>query len=584
MNGLTLLAIAGAVLLGGYFIYSRILSRILGVDPSRPTPANTLRDDIDYVPAHPTVLFGHHFAAIAGAGPIVGPVLAAEFGWASVALWILLGCVFIGAAHDMIALHLSVRHEGKSIGTVIGELLGPGGRVAFLLFCWSALILVVAEFTRQIAATFVSNPEIASASLLFIAEAIIFGLCVYRFKMGVLLASSIFVPLMFAFVWIGSLIPFDLVKMGLDAGTAQTVWTLVLLAYCFFASTMPVWLLLQPRDYLNAYLLYAMMILGVAGVVFAHPHIQMEAFTSFAAEGRGGVQMLFPFLFVTVACGACSGFHALVASGTTAKQLASEKSTRLVGYGAMLLEGLLATLALIGVAGTWDGAGYLHTIQTVKEGGLGVEPVAMFAGSLAGFFEKVLTAFGAGEAAAQSGVAVARSFMLLAVSAFLMTSVDAATRLARFTWQELFPVKQGVALTAARKTVRNMYTGTAIVVALVAMLLLGNAETAKSLWTNFASANQLLASLTLLTASLWLLRNGKNMYIAFIPMCFMLATSLTAVVQLLIKGVKSWYALGFAAGFIGPGLMSICTAALLVLAVFTFALGVKAFMRANITK
>ena len=579
MNGLVLLGIAAFVLLAGYFLYSRMLSRVLGVDPSRPTPANVLRDDVDYVPAHPTVLFGHHFAAIAGAGPIVGPVLAAEFGWVSVILWILLGCVFIGAAHDMIALHLSVRHEGRSIGTVIGELLGPGGRIAFLLFCWSALILVVAEFTRQIAATFVTNPEIASASLLFIAEAILFGLCVYRFKMGVMLASLIFVPLMFAFVWIGSLIPLDLVKMGLTPQGAQTVWTIVLLVYCFFASTMPVWLLLQPRDYLNAYLLYAMMILGVAGVVFAHPHIQMDAFTSFAAEGRGGTQMLFPFLFVTVACGACSGFHALVASGTTAKQLASEKSTRLVGYGAMLLEGLLATLALIGVAGTWNSESYLYTVKAASEGGLGVEPVAMFAGSLAGFFEKVMTAFGAGPEAAAKAVTVAKSFMLLAVSAFLMTSVDAATRLARFTWQELFPMKEGKPASKARKAVHNMYFGTALVVALVAMLLLGNPDAAKSLWTNFASANQLLASLTLLAASLWLLRNGKNMYIALLPMCFMLASSLTAVVQLLWRGVASWIDKGFAAGFMGPGIMSIGTLALFVLAVYTFILGFRALMR-----
>ena len=561
MNSLALLGISSVVLLCGYFLYSRMLAKMLGVDAARPTPAHTLRDDIDYVPAHPAVLFGHHFAAIAGAGPIVGPVLAAEFGWASVALWILLGCVFIGAAHDMIALYLSVRHDGKSIGTVIGEILGPKGRLLFLLFCWTALILVVAEFTRQIAATFTTNPEIASASLLFIAEAVLFGLCVYRFRMGVLLSSLVFVPLMFAFVWIGGLVPIDLVAWGLSPDAARTAWTLVLLAYCFFASTLPVWLLLQPRDYLNAYLLYAMMALGIAGVLFAHPVLQLDAFTSFTAPGRGGVQMLFPFLFVTVACGACSGFHALVASGTTAKQLDTEKNIRLVGYGAMLLEGLLAMLALIGVAATWNSGTYLAAIRTVAEGGQGVEPVEMFAGSLAGFCAKVFSFFGAGADAAAQGVAVAKNFMLLAVSAFLMTSVDAATRLARFTWQEMFPL--GEKPSAARKAAHNMYSGTALVVALVAVLLLANPETAKSLWSNFASANQLLASLTLFTATLWLYKNNKNTLVTLVPMCFMLATSLTAVVQLLLKGT---------------GILFASTAAILVLAVFLLVFGVRSFL------
>ncbi|MCR5414867.1 MAG: carbon starvation protein A [Kiritimatiellae bacterium] len=521
MNGAFLLAIASACFLAGYFIYAKLIERKLGIDPSVPTPAHVKKDGVDFIPAHPTVLFGHHFAAIAGAGPIVGPVLAAEFGWAAVALWIVLGCIFIGAAHDMISLFLSVRHGGESIGTVIGTILGKPGKVLFLLFSWSALILVVAEFTRQIVGTFVADPAIATASLLFIAEAVVFGLCVNRFRMSVLWASLIFVPLMFAFVWIGNLCPLDLkALLGLTAEQTRLVWTLVLLVYCFFASTCPVWLLLQPRDYLNAYLLYAMMALGFLGVFVAHPALSTDAFAGFSAVGRSGASdLLFPFLFVTVACGACSGFHALVASGTSAKQLDNERGIRPIAYGGMLLEGVLATIALIGVAGTYASqADYMSAIR-------GMEPVQMFAYTIAGFCVKI----GIPQRAAES-------FMLLSVSAFLMTTVDAGTRLARFSWQEL--VGKGDAKAPAsgmRAAASNMYAGTALVVVLAAGLLLGASQTSKQLWTIFASANQLLAALTLISATLWFAKNRKPWWMTGIPMVFMLCVSSTALGLLMWK-------------------------------------------------
>ncbi len=564
MNGAVLLLIATACFLVGYFVYSRFVGRLLGTDAARRTPAVSMKDGVDYVPAHPMVLFGHHFAAIAGAGPIVGPVLAAEFGWASVALWVVLGCIFIGAAHDMIALFLSVRHKGESIGSVIGDILGRPGRLLFLLFSWSALVLVVAEFTRQVAVTFVQDPSIASASLLFIGEAILFGICVYRLKMNVLVASLIFVPIMFAFVWLGGLLPIDLLKchgftaaeytaalasgasipadLAAAAQSVQTVWTLVLLAYCFLASTLPVWLLLQPRDYLNAYLLYAMMILGFLGVFVAHPTLQTAAFTGFSAVGRSGhLEYLFPFLFVTVACGACSGFHALVASGTTAKQLDSEKSIRPVAYGGMLLEGVLAVIALVGVAGSFASqADYVKTIQVT-------EPVNVFASTIAGFVQKM--GFPA---------ETARSFMLLSVSAFLLTSVDAGTRLARFSWQEFVaaaaPAANGT--DAAKRgwlyrVCHNMYVGTGVVIALVCALLLGNPKAAKSLWTIFASANQLLAALTLLTATLWFVRNKKPCWITLVPMCFMMTVSTYALIALFRTSLTggNWTVVG-ATGFL----------------------------------
>ena len=558
MNGATLLLLASACFLVGYFLYAKMIERKLGVDPSIPTPAHTKKDGVDFIPAHPTVLFGHHFAAIAGAGPIVGPVLAAEFGWGSVALWIILGCIFIGAAHDMISLFLSIRHGGESIGTVIGTILGKPGKLLFLLFSWSALVLVVSEFTRQIAGTFVDDPAIATASLLFIAEAILFGLCVNKWKMSVLWSSLIFVPVMFAFVWVGNVYPLDLVKLcGWSPETVRMVWTIVLLVYCFFAATCPVWILLQPRDYLNAYLLYAMMALGFLGVFIVHPTLQLDAFTGLVGEGRFGPQLLFPLLFVTVACGACSGFHALVASGTSAKQLDSEKGVRPVAYGGMLLEGVLAIIALIGVAGAF--ASQQEYVEAIKA----KEPVQMFASTVAAMCVKLFSAIGLEQ---ELGKRIAESFMLLSVSAFLMTSVDAGTRLARFSWQELIG-KPTEGSGVPKKVAYNMYFGTFFVVALAAALLLGASNTAKQLWTIFASANQLLAALTLLSATLWFVKNKKPAWITGFPMVFMLGVSSLALGTLCWKsftGETIDWVKGGATGF------------LLTLAIVLVCYGIKA--------
>ena len=546
MNGALLLILASACFLAGYFLYAKLIERKLGIDPSIPTPAHVKKDGVDFIPAHPTVLFGHHFAAIAGAGPIVGPVLAAEFGWGSVALWIVLGCIFIGAAHDMISLFLSIRHGGESIGSVIGTVLGRPGKVLFLLFSWSALVLVVSEFTRQIAGTFVADPAIATASLLFIGEAILFGLCVNKWKMSVLWTSLVFVPVMFAFVWVGNAFPLDLVALcGWSPETVRMVWTLVLLVYCFFAATCPVWILLQPRDYLNAYLLYAMMALGFLGVFIAHPTLQLDAFTGFVGEGRFGEQLLFPLLFVTVACGACSGFHALVASGTSAKQLDNERGVRPIAYGGMLLEGVLAIIALVGVAGAY--ASQQEYVTAIK----GMEPVQMFASTVAGMCVKLFSAIGLEPA---TGKRIAESFMLLSVSAFLMTSVDAGTRLARFSWQELVGKGEGKSeQVGLRKIAYNMYVGTALVVGLAAALLLGAPATAKQLWTIFASANQLLAALTLLSATLWFMKNNRPTWMTAIPMVFMLSVSSLALGTLCWKsftGATIDWVKGGATGFL----------------------------------
>ena len=543
MSGILLLVCATAVFAAAYFGYGRLLEKLLGTDPSRPTPAHSMRDGVDYVPAHPAVLFGHHFASIAGAGPIVGPIAAAYFGWGAVVAWVVLGCVFVGAVHDMASLHLSVRHGGRSIASVIETVLGRPGKLLFLAFCWSTLVLVCAEFTRQVAVTFVHSPEVATSSLLFIALAVVFGLATAKGGVKVLPATLVAVPVMFFFVWLGTALPLDLQKLfGLSPEGAQTAWTLVLLAYCFLASTLPVWILLQPRDYLNSYLLYVMMALGFLGVFAAAPHVELDAFAGWRAPDAAGVpQPLFPILFVTIACGACSGFHALVASGTTAKQVASERHVRPVAYGGMLLEGVLAILALLAVGG------FSQAELAPKLAAPG--PVSLFAGGLASFCTKL--------GIPQQG---GYTFMCLAVSAFLMTSVDTATRLARFTWQEFW----------TKGVLSNMYFATALSVGLVALLLLGNPEAAKTLWKVFASANQLLAGLTLFTASLWLYRNGRAWWVTLFPMLFMLAVS-SCGLYLLCTG--SWKA--------GNATLGVVTGVLLALAAVLVLLAITSLLRSR---
>ena len=563
MNGAILLLVGVVCFTLAYFFYSRFIARAIGVDPSRPTPAHTMGDGVDYVPAHPMVLYGHHFAAIAGAGPIIGPVLAAQFGWASVALWIVLGCIFIGSMHDMVTLFLSVRHQGKSIGSVIEDVLGRPGKMIFLMFCFAALVLVMSVFTGQVADAFVSNPEVATSSLLGIFEAALFGICVYKFRWNVFAASFVFVPLLFFLVYIGVVFPCDLTTLfGVTAATSKTIWVVVLFVYCFVASTLPVWLLLQPRDYLNSYLLYAMLAIGLTAVFIVCPTINIDAFSGFTVKAaKGGATMyLFPLLFVTVACGACSGFHALVASGTTSKQLDNERHIRPVGYGCMLLEGVVALLALIAVA--WHSQADL--VAGLSEG----KPVVLFAQGLASFCGKL----GLPEKTSES-------FMLLAVAAFLMTSVDACTRLARFVWQELWSTASAAAAPESAADVkaqspivrlnRNMYFATAVVIAIGVYLLVLNPSMANNLWTMFASANQMLAALTLLTASLWLFKNKLKFWIAALPMCFMIVTSGTAVFQLFLQNLDKWMKHGFAAG----GVTAIGSLVLFCLAIVLLALG-----------
>ncbi|MFQ5561552.1 MAG: carbon starvation protein A, partial [Nitrospinota bacterium] len=321
-----------------YKTYGTFVSHQVSLDDTVETPAHRLKDNIDYVPAKPPVLLGHHFASIAGAAPIIGPIVAAAYGWLPVVLWLLLGTIFIGAVHDFLSLIASARHDGQSIGQIVERHIGMTGKLLFLVFCWSALLLVIAVFIIVVAKTFATVPSSATSSVLFIVLAIFFGLTVYRMNASLAVATMVGVSILFTSLWLGIQFPLSL---------SINTWVFILIGYVFIASVTPVWILLQPRDYLNSFLLYAAIGCSVIGIVTNNPEIELPAFTGFHAEGLGSI---FPVMFVTVACGAISGFHSLVASGTTSKQLDKESDSKLIGYGGMLLECLLGIIAIITAA------------------------------------------------------------------------------------------------------------------------------------------------------------------------------------------------------------------------------------------
>lgn len=524
MNSLLLVIIAVVIFIAAYTTYGAWLAKKWGIDPSIATPAHTMNDGVDYVPAKAPVLLGHHFSSIAGAGPIVGPITAAMFGWLPVFLWILIGSVFFGGVHDMGSLYASIRHGGKSIGEVIGETMGPMGKKLFAVFAWLTLILVIAAFTNIVAAAFVSTPEAATSSLLFIFLAIFFGVAVYRKGVSLLLGTVIGVGLLGLSIWLGVLFP-----LRLDLNT----WMIILLGYIFIASVTPVWILLQPRDYLNSFLLYAMLLGGILGLVVMRPEIQLPAFTSF----KVGKNFLFPILFITIACGAISGFHSLVGSGTTSKQLDKASDVKLVGYGAMLIEGVLATLAIITAA-------YLTKDQlaTISSAGGALN---VFADGIGTFMSKIGLPF-----------LVSKNFVTLAISAFALTSLDTATRLARFIFQEFFTVDttKSESVQNATRLMTNKYVSTLITV------IIGGALAFKGytlVWPIFGSANQLLAALALLSLAVWLKQSGKSYKMAVYPMIFMFAATLVALVLLMIANLSNPILLVFAVLLFGLAIVLI---------------------------
>ena len=510
MSAIVILLIAAVVFIIAYLTYGKWLAKQWGVDPANPTPAHTLNDGVDYVPAKAPVLMGHHFASIAGAGPINGPIQAAIFGWVPVLLWVIIGGIFFGGVHDFSSLFASARNKGKSIGELISVTMGRTGKRLFIIFAFLTLILVVAAFSSIVVSTFastnaagetvanpLSNGQVASSSVWFMVLAIIFGFLVYRRNAPLGVSTVVGVLLMGGAIALGLNVPIYL--------TAAT-WFVIIGIYIFVASVTPVWILLQPRDYLNSFLLYAMMIAAVLGIFIAQPTMNLPAF-------RGAVvnnQPIFPMLFITVACGAISGFHSLVGSGTTSKQLDNEKDAKAIGYGGMLIECFLAVIALIAVSSLFNAAG---------DGSMPAgTPAQILAGAISGFLERI-------------GLPTDVTFTVitLAVSAFALTSLDTATRLARFLFQEFFidEVDKDKPVTGAKKVVTNMYFATAVIAVLGIILGFGGYT---AIWPLFGAANQLLAGLALLGVSLWLAMIGRNNKMFHIPMGFMMIATLCALI------------------------------------------------------
>ncbi len=499
MSASVVMVVSIVLFLVGYVVYGRFMARKFELDSERPTPAHTERDGVDYVPAKIPVLMGHHFASIAGAAPIIGPIVAAVFGWVPVLLWILIGSIFLGGAHDFSALVASIRHGGKSISEVIEEHIGVSGKRLFLAFSWFLIVLVIAVFAHVVARAFVNEPSTATSSFLFIVVAIIFGMGVYRYNAPLWLSSIVGVAMLAGCIALGLKFPIAL---------SYTTWKMILFVYVFFAAVCPVWILLQPRDYRCSFLLYGLMIAGVVGIFVANPEITAPAFTSFNVEGKG---FIFPILFVTVACGAISGFHSLVAGGTTSKQLDKETDAKPIALGSMLIEGLLAVMALI-TAVTILNSDY---VRLLGEGG----PIAVFSAGIGSFMAHL----GIPE---KAGV----TFAALAISAFALTTLDTATRLGRFLFQEFFEDMGGGAVVSG-----NRYVGTVATIAVAAVFTFTGTQGA--LWPLFGSANQLLASLTLLAITVWLAKMGKGNGFVKYPMYFMFCVTLTALGILVYNNV-----------------------------------------------
>lgn len=496
MNLVFLLLISAIVLILAYRIYGNFVYKRFGLDNSRKAPSHTLRDGVDYEPSKPIVVLGHHFASIAGAGPIVGPIIAVTFGWIPAVIWILVGGVFFGAVHDLGSMAASLRTEGKSIGIIIKNQIGVKGKQLFVIFSFSTLILVIGVFSDIIAKTFVANPGVASASIFFIFLAIAFGYVnrlVGNKNIAFIIMTIVGVVLMYYFVYLGTQLPFVL---------DYKIWILALLGYAFLASVTPVSLLLQPRDYLNSYLLYGMMIAAVAGVIVANPTIEMNSQVHVSSDSLGYV---FPVLFVTIACGAISGFHSLVASGTTSKQLDKESDAKMVGFGGMLIESFLAIIS-VGAVIVLSRSEYLERLAA--EG-----PVALFSTGLGG----MISTLGISEP-------FAIGFVALTVSAFALTTLDTCTRLARFTLQEYF---EDMPQPTAQVLAKNRYISTTVVV-ILSVLLLASGEFS-TLWPIFGSANQLLAALALLTIAVWLIKKNIPATFVTLPMFFMFTVTLASL-------------------------------------------------------
>ncbi|MCF2682677.1 carbon starvation protein A [Faecalicatena contorta] len=524
MNGVVVLLVGIAILVVAYLTYGKWLAKQWGIDPSRETPSHTEEDGVDYVPAKAPVLMGHHFSSIAGAGPINGPIQAAVFGWVPVLLWVLIGGIFFGAVHDFGALYASIRHKGQSIGEVIADTMGSKAKKLFIIFSYLTLILVVAAFGSIVANTFMAtytesgavdyaasaaNATTAMISILFILIAIAFGFLVYRRNAGLGVSTIVGVVAIIICMVVGmNWHPIYL---------SNKAWMIIVGIYILAASVAPVWILLQPRDYLSSFLLYFMMIVAVVGIVgcglTGGAHMDIPAFTGFmdtVAPTGTSLGYMFPALFVTIACGAISGFHSLVGSGTTAKQLNSEKDAQPIAYGGMLIECALAIISLCAVGYIWSSYSAGETVV----------PTAVFATGISKMLGSIPGLAGTEK--------IAYTLLVLTVSVFCLTSLDTATRLARYMFQEFWlePGETYKDVTGYKKVLTNPFVATLITVVLgIGLGITGYAN----IWPLFGAANQLLAALGLLAVATWLGKAGKNNKMFYIPMAFMLIVTITSL-------------------------------------------------------
>ena len=544
MNTLVIVLIAAVCLFAGYTLYGRWLANKWGIDPKAKTPTVAMEDGQDYVPTDGWTVFAHQFSSIAGAGPVTGAIQAAAFGWLPVLLWVIIGGIFFGAVTDFGALYASVKNEGKSMGLLIEKYIGKTGRKLFLLFCWLFTLIVIAAFADMVAGTFnaytvkdgvtelsaaaQTNGAAGSISLLFIVFAMVFGVMQKHLHLTGWKETVAGLACTVAALAIGMAFP-------LVAG--KDTWSYLTFAYIFMAAVMPMWLLMQPRDYMTTFMFAGMIIGAVLGVFVAHPAMNLPAFSGFNVGGKS----LFPTLFITIACGAVSGFHSLVSSGTSSKTIANEKDMQKVGYGAMVLESLLAVLALCvaGAAASADGTAAVGT------------PFAIFSSGVAGFLEMF-------------GIPVygAQCFMTMCVSALALTSLDSVARIGRMSFQELFTVDDMEHAAGWRKLLCNKYFST-IVTLLCGYILtqIGYAN----IWPLFGSANQMLSALVLITLCVFLKVTGRENRTLFPPLIIMLCVTFTALVERVIALVKA-YGAGTAV-FLVEGLQLIIAILLMVLGV-----------------
>ena len=555
MNTLVIVLIAAVCLLGAYTFYGRWLANKWGIDPKAKTPAVVHEDGRDYVPTNGWTVFAHQFSSIAGAGPVTGAIQAAAFGWLPVLLWVLIGGIFFGAVTDFGALYASVKNDGKSMGMLIEKYIGKTGRKLFLLFCWLFCGIVIAAFADMVAGTFnaygtdgalsaaaQTNGAAGMVSIMFMVFAVIFGLIQKKFNFSgwkESVISIVFIVLSFV---IGANVPLVFGKAA---------WSYITFVYIFFAAVLPMWLLKQPRDHMTTFMFVAMIAGAVVGLLVAHPTMNLPVFTGFTNEKLG---TMFPILFVTVACGAVSGFHSLVSSGTSSKTVENEKDMLKVGYGAMILESLLAVLALCvaGAAAAADGTPAAGT------------PFQIFSTGVAGFFEM----FGV-------PVYAATVFMTMCVSALALTSLDAVARIGRMSFQELFSVDDMEHAGGWRKLFCNVYFSTFITLAFGFLLTkIGYAN----IWPLFGSANQLLSALVLATLCVFLKVTGRNNKMLFPPLIIMLCVTFTALVQRLIAMVKAISAaasVSIPAGETTWGAVFIANGLQLILAILLIVLGLN---------